>query len=226
MWGEWVDRFRLWISPALYRIPRVCVPSEDFVSHARTLKAQPLHRSSLYHQMTIRTARDHVTRNNWKYLNVDYCRREATWPLRRPPPRPTRRSFLKRWAFSFYYNMINIFEVEDSSPHIQQVFADSVDDNDCQDGFGKKKNMTDKIAMMIAQVRESNTACQAGDFEKAVGLYTEAIALDKCNHILYSNRLDYSWKWSRVLFFPMCSIICCSFLIRVLCLKSCIFVRG
>ena len=89
--------------------------------------------------------------------------------------------------------MINIFEVEDSSPHIQQVFADSVDDNDCQDGFGKKKNMTDKIAMMLAQVRESNTACQAGDFEKAVGLYTEAIALDKCNHILYSNRLDYSW---------------------------------
>ena len=34
--------------------------------------------------------------------------------------------------------MINIFEVEDSSPHIQQVFADSVDDNDCQDGFEKK----------------------------------------------------------------------------------------
>ena len=85
-----------------------------------------------------------------------------------------------------------IFEVVDSSAHIQQVFADSVDDNDCQDGFGKKKNMTDKIAMMLVQVRESNTACQAGDFEKAVGLYTEAIALDKCNHILYSNRLDYS----------------------------------
>ena len=55
-----------------------------------------------------------------------------------------------------------------------------------------KKNMTVKIDMMVAQVRESNTACQAGDFEKAVGLYTEAIALDKCNHILYSNRLDYS----------------------------------
>ena len=60
--------------------------------------------------------------------------------------------------------------------------------------------MTDKIDMMVAQVRESNTACQAGDFEKAVGLYTEAIALDKCNHILYSNRLDYSSKWSCVLF--------------------------
>ena len=55
-----------------------------------------------------------------------------------------------------------------------------------------EKNLTDKIDMMVAQVRESNTACQAGDFEKAVGLYTEAIALDKCNHILYSNRLDYS----------------------------------
>ena len=38
------------------------------------------------------------------------------------------------------------------------------------------------------QVRQSNNACQAGDFEKAVSLYTEAIVLDKCNHILYSNR--------------------------------------
>ena len=37
-------------------------------------------------------------------------------------------------------------------------------------------------------MRQSNTACQAGDFDKAVVLYTEAIALDKCNHILYSNR--------------------------------------
>ena len=47
-----------------------------------------------------------------------------------------------------------------------------------------KKQKVDKNV----KVRESNTACQAGDFEKAVSLYTEAIALDKCNHILYSNR--------------------------------------
>ena len=58
---------------------------------------------------------------------------------------------------------------------------DDVKEHDLGDDVDDDKNV---------QVRESNTACQAGDFEKAVGLYTEAIALDKCNHILYSNRFD------------------------------------
>ena len=40
----------------------------------------------------------------------------------------------------------------------------------------------------LEKVRQSNAACQSGDFEKAVSLYTEAIQLDPANHILYSNR--------------------------------------
>jgi hypothetical protein len=44
------------------------------------------------------------------------------------------------------------------------------------------------MVTVTVQVRQSNTACQAGDFEKAVVLYSEAIGLDKGNHILYSNR--------------------------------------
>jgi Flp pilus assembly protein TadD len=43
-------------------------------------------------------------------------------------------------------------------------------------------------AAFLEKVRQSNAACQSGDFEKAVSLYTEAIQLDPANHILYSNR--------------------------------------
>ena len=43
-------------------------------------------------------------------------------------------------------------------------------------------------ALFLEKVRQSNAACQTGDFETAVSLYSEAIALDKNNHILYSNR--------------------------------------
>ncbi|KAK3851567.1 hypothetical protein Pcinc_041797 [Petrolisthes cinctipes] len=43
-------------------------------------------------------------------------------------------------------------------------------------------------ALFLEKVRQSNAACQSGDFETAVALYTEAIALDPHNHILYSNR--------------------------------------
>ncbi len=40
----------------------------------------------------------------------------------------------------------------------------------------------------LEKVRQSNAACQAGDFATAVRLYSEAIELDPRNHILYSNR--------------------------------------
>ena len=43
-------------------------------------------------------------------------------------------------------------------------------------------------ALFLEKVRQSNTACQAGNFELAVDLYTEAIGLEPNNHILYSNR--------------------------------------
>ncbi|KAA0195646.1 hypothetical protein HAZT_HAZT005805 [Hyalella azteca] len=43
-------------------------------------------------------------------------------------------------------------------------------------------------ALFLEKVHESTAACQAGDFDTAVALYTEAIALDPQNHILYSNR--------------------------------------
>ena len=43
-------------------------------------------------------------------------------------------------------------------------------------------------ALFLEKVKLSNAACQSGDFEKAIGLYTEAIQLDPNNHILYSNR--------------------------------------
>lgn len=43
-------------------------------------------------------------------------------------------------------------------------------------------------ALFLEKVHESTAACQAGDFDRAVALYTEAIALDPQNHILYSNR--------------------------------------
>ena len=43
-------------------------------------------------------------------------------------------------------------------------------------------------ALFLEKVKLSNAACQSGDFEKAISLYTEAIQLDPANHILYSNR--------------------------------------
>ncbi|XP_055633248.1 tetratricopeptide repeat protein 28 isoform X2 [Toxorhynchites rutilus septentrionalis] len=43
-------------------------------------------------------------------------------------------------------------------------------------------------ALFLEKVRQSNTACQNGDFTTAVQLYTDALALDPSNHILFSNR--------------------------------------
>jgi len=43
-------------------------------------------------------------------------------------------------------------------------------------------------AAFLEKVRQSNAACQSGDFARAVALYTEAIQLDPANHILFSNR--------------------------------------
>lgn len=46
----------------------------------------------------------------------------------------------------------------------------------------------DAKSVFLEKVRASNAACQSGDFARAVALYSEAIALDPANHILYSNR--------------------------------------
>ncbi|KAL4711798.1 hypothetical protein ACJJTC_005967 [Scirpophaga incertulas] len=43
-------------------------------------------------------------------------------------------------------------------------------------------------AVFVEKVRASNAACQAGDFQTAVALYTDALSLDPSNHILFSNR--------------------------------------
>lgn len=43
-------------------------------------------------------------------------------------------------------------------------------------------------AQFLEKVRLSNAACQSGDFNTAVALYTDALALDPGNYILYSNR--------------------------------------
>lgn len=43
-------------------------------------------------------------------------------------------------------------------------------------------------ALFLDKVRQSNTACQSGDYATAVSLYTDALQLDPSNHILYSNR--------------------------------------
>uniref|UniRef100_A0A672K671 Tetratricopeptide repeat protein 28-like n=1 Tax=Sinocyclocheilus grahami TaxID=75366 RepID=A0A672K671_SINGR len=40
----------------------------------------------------------------------------------------------------------------------------------------------------MEKVRQSNEACQLGDFQKAVKLYGEALRADPQNCILYSNR--------------------------------------
>ncbi|KAL9886018.1 tetratricopeptide repeat protein 28 isoform 1-T3 [Glossina fuscipes fuscipes] len=43
-------------------------------------------------------------------------------------------------------------------------------------------------ALFLEKVRQSNAACQNGDFATAVVLYTDALQLDPGNYILYSNR--------------------------------------
>ncbi|KAF7283492.1 hypothetical protein GWI33_000389 [Rhynchophorus ferrugineus] len=43
-------------------------------------------------------------------------------------------------------------------------------------------------SLFLEKVRQSNAACQNGDFSTAVALYTDALQLDPTNHILYSNR--------------------------------------
>lgn len=43
-------------------------------------------------------------------------------------------------------------------------------------------------ALFIEKVRLSNEACQNGDFNKAVQLYSDAINLDSGNYVLFSNR--------------------------------------
>lgn len=42
--------------------------------------------------------------------------------------------------------------------------------------------------LFLEKVRQSNAACQNGDFSTAVMLYTDALALDPGNYILFSNR--------------------------------------
>ena len=54
-------------------------------------------------------------------------------------------------------------------------------DADCELSAASKASFLDKV-------RQSNQACQNGDFETAVNLYGEAIVLDPGNHILFSNR--------------------------------------
>ena len=36
-------------------------------------------------------------------------------------------------------------------------------------------------ALFLEKVRQSNSACQAGDFDTAISLYSEAIAMDRNN---------------------------------------------
>uniref|UniRef100_A0A8C5LM92 Tetratricopeptide repeat protein 28 n=1 Tax=Leptobrachium leishanense TaxID=445787 RepID=A0A8C5LM92_9ANUR len=40
----------------------------------------------------------------------------------------------------------------------------------------------------IEKVRQSNEACKNGDFQLAIGLYSETLQVDPQNCILYSNR--------------------------------------
>lgn len=55
------------------------------------------------------------------------------------------------------------------------------------DGAGDDP-LEDKRVLFQEKVKQSNEACQEGDFKKAVQLYTEALILDPANHILFSNR--------------------------------------
>ncbi|XP_042904367.1 tetratricopeptide repeat protein 28 [Parasteatoda tepidariorum] len=43
-------------------------------------------------------------------------------------------------------------------------------------------------SLFLEKVRQSNAACQSGDFSTAIRLYSEAIVLDPSNHVLFSNR--------------------------------------
>lgn len=43
-------------------------------------------------------------------------------------------------------------------------------------------------ALFVEKVRQSNAACESGDYAKAVASYKDALQLDPTNHILYSNR--------------------------------------
>ncbi|KAL3858483.1 hypothetical protein ACJMK2_013072, partial [Sinanodonta woodiana] len=43
-------------------------------------------------------------------------------------------------------------------------------------------------ALFHQKVLESDDAIKSGDFRRAIQAHTEAIALDPCNHILYTNR--------------------------------------
>ena len=52
----------------------------------------------------------------------------------------------------------------------------------------KIQTLASNKANFLEKVRQSNAACQTGDFALAITLYTDAIRLDPANHILYSNR--------------------------------------
>ena len=52
-------------------------------------------------------------------------------------------------------------------------------------------------SLFLDLVRRSNAACQSGDFDRAVALYGEALALDPANHILHSNRSAAHLKLGR-----------------------------
>lgn len=43
-------------------------------------------------------------------------------------------------------------------------------------------------ADFLEKVRQSNSACQSGDFKLAIQLYSEALGLDPANHVLHANR--------------------------------------
>ena len=60
--------------------------------------------------------------------------------------------------------------------------------NEVTDSQQRVANAAANKATFLEKVRQSNAACQTGDFALAVSLYTEAIRLDPANHILYSNR--------------------------------------
>lgn len=53
---------------------------------------------------------------------------------------------------------------------------------------GAASTSSSQRAAFLDLVRQSTAACQAGDFGLAAQLYTEALALDPANHVLYSNR--------------------------------------